>query len=204
MPAQVRGLKVCFTLNNYTCSEQEVLTTHIDDGVAKGHIAYSCIGEECGEKNETIHLQGYIRLARGNADPRKCGINHWKGTPGLGRAHFETARGSDEDNQTYCSKDGIYQEWGTPGKGEGTVYAEVFELCKQDLETALNHNPELAIKHFGNIRSIAGHFNGSFKVDGPKELRSWQVNYATTLADSTPTAWDFNNNISRVLSDTRG
>lgn len=103
MPLKFKGQtnKACFTLNNFTDGEQQDLTEFIEKD---GRIQYFICGEESGDNLGTTHLQGYIRFDRKNFKCRQGTMSFWKGIPGLARAHFEPARGSDEDNKIYCSK----------------------------------------------------------------------------------------------------
>lgn len=107
--------------------------------------------------------------------------------PGLSTAHFEVAKGTDSDQKKYCSKDGIYKEWGSTGEDEKTVYEEVFDVAKYDLRAAIEANPELAIKHFTALRSINNFYTlvssrdaEQSRYDGCR-LRSWQQKALDTL-----------------------
>lgn len=75
-------------------------------------IEYAIIGQEVGEKG-TPHLQGYIRFANANTWINTL-VKWWP------RGHFEPAKGNDQQNQKYCSKDGTFFEKGTPSGGKGT------------------------------------------------------------------------------------
>lgn len=92
----------CFTLNNPTDEEKAVVS-----GIDPESVKYLIVGQEVGESG-TPHLQGFINLKKKKT---------LKGIKGLisNRAHFEPARGTDEDNKKYCGKDGnILVEVGTP------------------------------------------------------------------------------------------
>jgi len=93
--------RFCFTLNNYTDKEYDDLCNSISSIAV-----YAIVGKEVGEMG-TPHLQGYANLGRTN---RKSfvAIKHLVGE----RAHIEIAKGSDEDNKKYCSKDGSFVEYG--------------------------------------------------------------------------------------------
>lgn len=87
------GYRFCFTLNNYTESETKGLLDHFNTK----HIKY-IIGYEKGEQG-TPHLQGYIESPK-RIRPIECFKNK--------RIHWESAKGSKDDNFKYCSKDGLY------------------------------------------------------------------------------------------------
>jgi len=93
---KMQSRKVCITLNNYSEVEYAALLKHCADNAAKW-----IIGKEVGEDKKTPHLQGYIHYKT----PR-----NWdtllKVVP---RAHLEKAKGSDDQNYKYCSKEGDFR-----------------------------------------------------------------------------------------------
>lgn len=90
-PSSMR--KCVFTLNNYTEEEYNKLLTF-----AKKQKCF-IIGKEIGAEG-TPHLQGYMVLK--NATPFK---NLKSLSP---RAHWELAKGTEQENRTYCSKENNY------------------------------------------------------------------------------------------------
>lgn len=86
-----KGRKWCFTLNNYTEVEYNVLKTTLELKQWK-----YIIGKECGT-NGTSHLQGYIECK--NAIP----FNTLKNL--VPKAHIEKAKGNQKQNLIYCSKE---------------------------------------------------------------------------------------------------
>lgn len=78
----------CFTLNNPTLDEEEVLQN--------AEVSYIIYQLEVGENN-TQHFQGYVQF-----DRRKTLLSA-KRTIGR-RAHLQIARGTPQENVTYCSK----------------------------------------------------------------------------------------------------
>ena len=74
-------------------------------------VSYIIIGEECGAAG-TPHLQGYLELKS------RSGMRRIKDLIGR-RAHVEIARGDLQSNQDYCKKEGLWQEFGTPSRGQG-------------------------------------------------------------------------------------
>ena len=81
----------CFTLNNYT---EEDLCAIVPALELKGHKVI--LGKEVGESG-TPHLQGFISL-KTKCRPMSLGLPK--------AIHWEKAKGTDEQNLKYCSKDG--------------------------------------------------------------------------------------------------
>jgi hypothetical protein len=87
------AIKWCFTLNNYTNAEYDCIKRFCSM-YCRGAI----IGKEVGEQG-TPHLQGYIEF-KTKARPKGKFKNK--------RIHWEKAKGTKEENFTYCSKDDDY------------------------------------------------------------------------------------------------
>lgn len=113
-----RSRAYIFTLNNYTDDEYQVVLSLYPDKVD-----YLVCGKEVGEKNGTPHLQGYL-------------YNHNKLrfttlTKLLPRARFAVAKGTAEENHTYCTKDGECVEFGErPQQGKRNDMETVRELIR--------------------------------------------------------------------------
>lgn len=84
-----RAKRWCFTLNNYTAQEEDI--------IQKIECQYLIYGHEVGE-NGTPHLQGYVTFST-----RKS-FRTMKKLLGE-RAHIEVARGKVQDNIDYCTKE---------------------------------------------------------------------------------------------------
>lgn len=102
----IQSRRFLFTLNNYTDDEVKVIEEFI-----RGACSYGCYGREVGDSG-TPHLQGFV------CTKKKIRLPQLKGA-GFQRAHLEVARGSDSDNRTYCSKDGVFWESGVPALSNG-------------------------------------------------------------------------------------
>lgn len=75
---------------------------------------YLIFGEELCPKSGKTHYQGYVQLL---TQMRFGAVKTLLGAS----THIESARGSLEENQAYCSKDGNVTTWGEPKKsGERT------------------------------------------------------------------------------------
>lgn len=81
----------CFTLNNYGATDELVIGECF-----RQFCIYGIYGRERGDSG-TDHLQGYFVLRRGQK-------LEWIKNKFPYRAHYESAKGSAEDNQRYCSK----------------------------------------------------------------------------------------------------
>lgn len=102
MTLQCRTRTWCFTLNNYT--EEQVAS------IKDIQCVYLVFGKEVGESG-TPHLQGYIYFCHAKSfQPVK---------DMLFNAHIEPARGSPQDNTTYCSKQGdVFIKGNEPHQGK--------------------------------------------------------------------------------------
>jgi len=89
---QARARKWCLTINNYTKEE-----LNYTENYCKSNCKHYVIGKEQGSKEHTPHLQIYIEYtnARSFASIKKV----------FTTAHIEAAKGSLEDNFTYCTKE---------------------------------------------------------------------------------------------------
>lgn len=76
--------KVCFTINNYSAEVLEAINNHFDGWFDEKRIAYGIIGEESGDSG-TLHLQGFVRLARSFKKSREvCSVTSPTATTRLG------------------------------------------------------------------------------------------------------------------------
>lgn len=83
----------CFTLSNYSDEEYETLKSYGHTNTVK-----YVIGKEVAPTTGTKHLQGYYYHKNPTTFTRMKSIND--------RAHWEKAKGSPEENLTYCTKEG--------------------------------------------------------------------------------------------------
>jgi len=84
--------KWVFTLNNYSNEEHDYITTKV---LEMKNLTY-IIGKEVGESG-TPHLQGYLHFKTPRKFETLKRLNN--------RLHLEIARGTDEQNYVYCSKE---------------------------------------------------------------------------------------------------
>lgn len=98
---------------------------------------YAIVAREVGDATHTPHLQGFMHLKRKvRFTVLKKKLN----------AHYEIARGNDEENRDYCKKGGdVILEVGKPAEKVGTtnIYVCAKELADkvaagEDLDTLLS------------------------------------------------------------------
>lgn len=119
-----RSRRFCFTWNNYPLDAETQLRTLAE----RKRITYMVVGRERGVQG-TPHLQGYMHFS----NPITFGALKRL----LPTVHFERARGSGHDNQSYCSKEGDFFEIGElPQEGA----AKTKELWRDILEAAEKGN----------------------------------------------------------------
>lgn len=85
-----RAKAYCFTLNNYTSEQEQLLQSH--------DCVYMLYGREIA-KTGTPHLQGYIQYQFGKT------FTAVKRNIGIPQLHLETAKGNYQQNYDYCTKE---------------------------------------------------------------------------------------------------
>lgn len=106
----------CFTINNYT-DEQYEAALNWDKAI------YAIVGKEIAASG-TPHLQGYWRFQ--NA------IRMSTIKAAFPTAHLEISRGSAEQNITYCSKEGNFEERGERPSTTGHLAGMLFLISSID------------------------------------------------------------------------
>ena len=180
--ARVRSNRICFTLNNYTEEEAVSLTNKVTFYHNDGYVKFAVIGCEKGESG-TPHLQGFLHL---DDKPKNCGIKFWREHFGeLSRAHLENARGSDGDNDEYCTKDGDFYRVGDPVENS-CHFTKIWEASKTGVEAIAEVDMEFATKHFFQARALAEYHKQTI-VGEPLtiDLRDWQRRALELLEQQT-------------------
>ena len=125
----------CYTLNNWTNEEYELLKAI--------ECKYQIIGKEIGE-NKTPHLQGFIQFinARSFNAVRKI-MKRW---------HIEPCKGNPEQNMIYCKKENNYIEIGEipqkQGKRNDILIAKQMVIEGRPMkEIVLEVNSYQAVRH---------------------------------------------------------
>lgn len=140
MSANPEAKRWCFTLNNPTGEDIALLVGTPSDGPQAnlGNVQYMIFQEERGDETGTLHWQGFLILkSKKRLTWLKRNISD--------KAHFEIARGTNEEARNYCRKPetytgGIRHEYGElPARAEPKKREERFqdacdELCELKLE----------------------------------------------------------------------
>ena len=142
-----RGLRWCFTLNNYTEEEEECIKALPD-------IKYMIYGHEIAPETGTPHLQGYIIF-----ETRK--YMTWIKNNTSPRIHLEIARGSVNQNRDYCSK--------------GRNIIEIGEVPQEQWEAANEANKNKWDK--ARIAAKAGRFEEIPSDLWIKYRKAWEQEY---------------------------
>lgn len=138
----------CFTLNNPTEEQKELLLSLYEPTV----IQYMVWQEEEGEEH-TRHLQGYIQFIK------RLRFNQVKALL-CEECHVEVARGSAEQNHTYCTKeprlDGPWERGTIKSQGERTDLKEVARQITSGkrVRDLVDTAPECIIKYSRGLRAL--------------------------------------------------
>lgn len=173
--SRVRSNRVCFTWNNYNEDGLDDLEKKLQDLEKSGQLQYAIIAREIGESG-TPHIQGFVHLNKKHYTPKNCGIKFWKDfLPGGKQMHFETSKGTDEQNFTYCSKDGPYITFGETGSSN-SKWSEILQLAKRGREEEIQEEySEEYIKYHIQISRIIKKSKMEERLDLTlQQLRPWQ------------------------------
>lgn len=143
-----QGMNWCFTLNNY--QETEVRAVEFLGQLAG--TKWCVYGYEVGTSG-TPHLQGYMQFEQ---NKRLAALRQF-----VPRAHWEKARGSHQANFVYCTKDGVFKEFGTRpdfeqqdgATRERNRWERIWELAKENRIEQIEAHAR--ITSYGNIKAIA-------------------------------------------------
>ena len=141
-----RTRNFCFTLNNYTEDVYQALLAV--------ECKYVCIGKEIAPETATPHLQGFIvfKNARTLASLKKLDA----------RAHWEVCRGTPEQNRTYCSKGGDFEERGVKpvskeenGEVEKARWRTIIDLAESgDWDALRSEHPDVYATRLSQLHLI--------------------------------------------------
>lgn len=166
--ARIRSNRVCFTVNNYEADYPDKIIFYLTQNEEK--VQYLVCGEEIGD-NGTPHIQGFIHL---KANPKECGIKFWRNELPYGHAtHFSAARGTDEQNTKYCTKDGPFLQFGEEAIAE-CKWSKLIETAKRSLTDCMEIDAEIFVKHYHQLKAIHDDYNHPKMEYTLAELRDWQ------------------------------
>lgn len=120
---KIRSRGWTFTKFNYAGDDVSILESILKNLNIISTLRYAICGEEICPTTGSPHLQGYIRYKSAVVQP-KLEI--------LSKAHWEPAKGTDKQNQIYCSKGGKFFEVGKiSGQGKRNDLKKVQDLIRE-------------------------------------------------------------------------
>lgn len=134
----------CFTINNPTDTDREQMAIHL----VEDRVEYAIVGLEKGHDG-TPHYQGFVNW--------KTKIRMSLMKLRFPRADLELAKGNDEQNKTYCSKEGnIYLAIGVPSaqgkRNDLTAAVETLHACNGDFQELARACPNQTIRYGRGLR----------------------------------------------------
>jgi hypothetical protein len=149
----------CWTLNNYTEDEEQVIQARAQDSSAIEFLVY---GREQGDQG-TPHLQGFVSLTSRKS---MSFVKNLLGT----RLHLEPRRGTVQQAVDYCEKDGDVWRFGEQpaGQGERTDLKRVHSAIKEGktLQEIADVHPQEFIRYHNGITKLHSFY---------QKKRDWQT-----------------------------
>lgn len=146
MSTPCRSRNYCFTINNV----EAYCPIHLRNILSHKQIKYAVYGREVAPTTGKAHYQGYLQFKA-----LKTLMQLKKVLPG---AHIEVAKGTPSQNRDYCIKDGDYEEFGTPPKGQGTRtdLDKAVDLIKEGatMQKLAEECPNQVVKYGRGLRDL--------------------------------------------------
>jgi len=131
-------------------------------------VRYAVVGKETGESG-TPHLQGYISFTK---NFRLKATKKFIGE----RTHCEIAKGTEQQNYDYCSKDGDFVEFGSRSKqGSRTDIQSAVAMIKEGatlLSVAQDYG-EVFVKYGRGLRDLKLILDQPYNHDGVRGTWIW-------------------------------
>jgi len=163
----------CFTLNNYTVDECQAIN-ELD-------VKYMIYGREVGLTG-TPHLQGFIIFS---GSKRLSTLKKL-----IPRAHLEIAKGTTEQNITYCTKDQEVSEYGTrpktpadKGQMEKDRWTKIIAHAKAG--TLEEHDPKVYYNTLSTAHKLQAMYEKPIAIK--REVKAY---YGKTGSGKTYTSWE--------------
>lgn len=182
----------CFTINNWTLAEHAKCISFCE----QFEPVFFVLGKERGELL-TDHLQGFVHLkSKQRLTFLKSNLSE--------RAHFEVARGSDDENKDYCTKeDSEAFIFGTPVKncsdkgggritGQQVIAAAIAFAKSREPFSVIKENEELAVpvlRHYNSFEKLAASVRRLNALEQLREeykdvrLKVWQQAILNTIQE---------------------
>lgn len=183
----------CLTLNNYSEEDVALLKQHIEGSNCK----FAIFGKEGGKENKTPHIQGFVHYKT------RYSLNGLKRILGP-RWHLEAARGTDEENERYCTKEGDellrvgspvvgkQRDSGSEAKSERCLQAAEILSKGGDISSVFASGPDTYCEYIRNQRAINEHARSIedarakqllAQTMGASRLRMWQKDLVEELLE---------------------
>ena len=152
----------CFTQNNYN----ELSVEHLRSVLKTDKIKYAIFGYEVGESG-TSHLQGYVSF---NKPQRLSAL-----TKAIPKTHFEKAKGNEQQNIDYCSKEENYEEFGTRAQqGKRTDLESAIETLKTGtLQNVAEEHPSTYVKYYRGLAQLKLALDKPYEHDAVRGVWIW-------------------------------
>lgn len=160
------SFKWVFTLNYSSAAERKSFLALLKEE----ELHYAIIGDEVAPTTGQKHLQGYLSLKKAI---RLGGLKKKYSST----AHWERARGSDEDNTKYCSKESVILQIGIPSS-QGSRKRKLLEDVQRSPERMRIEQPEI----FHRYEAVNKIKKFKEEYQHPQLDRDWQLQLSQLIS----------------------